>query len=374
MVGWPGWRGGLLTNALYWTFFLVLLWRPVNAEDRDTPLLMPLLLGFLGIASLWAAAEFLGFRPLLDNPYLPALQGRFRVTAFPIMNVGYTGWISGVWPLLAPLALLLAGRRRWGWLAAALLLLQCGVAAAQGNLAALVVAGALAAFAALTFRRAPWGAALLLVGALLSPPLTASLNAAGEELQRAGIVSDFASRDEFTGDATGLTTRGRLYLFDSVLRTIAERPLTGWGYETFHNNFYRNLAPQNIEPMVRYLIGAGDDEQVSLDGQTMTATKVVDGRPETRQLTLLMVKPHNYLLEEAYSNGLPALLFVLPLLGLVFWTLWQAHTEQAAYAFWAGLGYGGYLMGWFLNPSVTPLALVLLALGLRSAARQRDNR
>ena len=86
----------------------------------------------------------------------------------------------------------------------------------------------------------------------------------------------------------------------------------------------------------------------------------------------MCIRDSNYLIEEVYSNGFTALLFLLPLLGLMAWDLLRARTELSLFALLALLGYGGYLMGWFLNPSVTPLALALLALGLRSADRKRQ--
>lgn len=357
VVGWPNWYGGLLTNALYWCLLLLALWRPRGDMDsRATPLL---LLGFLAVISLWSTAEFLGVRPILGNPNLGFLQGNFSVTAFPILTVGNTGWISGLWPLLAPLALLFAWQQRYFALVAALTLLLLGVASTQGNLSALVVMGLLVSFAALTLRRTPQAALAFALAAALTLPTSA-------------VLADYSQQqNQFTAAATSQTTGERLLIFQSALKSATERPLTGWGYETFHYNFYRNLDPIAGEGLLRSIVTATPDERVGVSGTAVIAQKEVNGGTVTREATLLMVKPHNYLIEEIYSNGFTALLFLLPLAFLAARELLRAKTELAYLAFFAWLGYGGYLMGWFLNPSVTPLALALLALGLRSADRKR---
>ena len=370
VVGWPGWRGGLLTNAGYWLLFLLMLCRP--RDDREhRP--WPLLLGFLALTSLWATAEFLGLRPWLGNPLLGAVQGSFRVTAFPILTVGNSGWISGLWPLLTPLALVFAQQRRWAALLPTLALLLLGVAATQGNLSALVFSGLMLLFAGLTVRRSLPAALLLAACALLPAPVTSGLVDVSTWLQSRGAVAGQPQQNQFTAQTTEQTTSERLLIFTSGLRSAAERPLTGWGYETFHNNFYGHLTEQEREPILRRIINAAPDEQVSMSGLAVVARRT-DGRGTPREATLLMVKPHNYLIEEVYSNGFTALLFLLPVLGLIVRELLRARTELACFALLAWLGYGGYLMGWFLNPSVTPLALAILALGLRSADRARELR
>lgn len=357
VIGWPGWRGGLLTNALYWLLLLLALWRPRGDTDSRPA---PLLLGFLGVAALWSTAEFLGARPLLGNPHLGFLQGNFSVTAFPILTVGNTGWISGLWPLLAPLALLFAWQRRFPALLGTLVLLLLGVASTQGNLSALVVMGLLIIFAGLTVRRAPLAAVAFALATVLTLPTSA-------------VLADYSHKqNQFTAQTTSQTTGERLVIFKSALKTAAERPLTGWGYETFQNSFYRNIDLKAGEELLRSVVSATPDERVSVSGTAVIAQKEVDGQTVTREATLLMVKPHNYLIEEVYSNGFTALLFLLPLAFFAMRELLRAKTELAYLAFFAWLGYGGYLMGWFLNPSVTPLALAVLALGLRSADRRRE--
>ncbi|WP_261664610.1 O-antigen ligase family protein [Deinococcus sp. Marseille-Q6407] len=377
VIGWPGWRSGLLTNALYWATFLLALCRPVSgaAETaRHERQVWPLLLGFLGVISLWSSAEFVGLRPLLGNPYLGPLQGAFSVTAFPILTVGNSGWISGIWPLLTPLALLFARRRHWPLLLLSLAFLLLGVASTQGNLAALVFSGQMLLFAVLTVRRS-WLAALLLAGAAFLPPAaTNGLVELGRQVQNAGWapLQPADQENQFNAGTTAKTTSERLLIFTSGLRSAAARPLTGWGYETFQNNFYSHLTPEEREPFLRKIVGAQPDERVGVSGLAAIAQKEVNGETVTRERTLLMIKPHNYLIEEVYSNGFPVLLFLLPLLGLIAAELLKARTELALLAFFGLLGYGGFLMGWFLNPSVTPLALAVLALGLRSADRLRS--
>ncbi|MDO4263152.1 MAG: O-antigen ligase family protein [Deinococcus sp.] len=366
VLGWPGWRGGLLTNAMYWGLFLLMLHRPKDDHERRP---WPLLLGFLALVSLWSTAEFLGLRPWLGNTLLGAVQGDFRVTAFPILTVGNSGWISGLWPLLAPLALVFARTRRWAALLPTLALLLLGVASTQGNLAALVFSGLMVLFAGLTVRRSVPAALLLAACALLPAPVTSGLVDLNAQLRSAGQVTA-EQENQFTAQATGQTTSERLLIFTSGLRSAAERPLTGWGYETFHNNFYGHLSAQEREPLLRRIINAAPDEQVGMSGLAVVA-RPADGSGAPRETTLLMVKPHNYLIEELYSNGFTALLFLVPLLGLLARELLRARTELTLFALLAWLGYGGYLMGWFLNPSVTPLALAILALGLRSADRAK---
>lgn len=367
LLGWPGWRGGLLTNAMYWLLLLLMLYRPQGGVDRRP---WRVLLGFLALSSLWATAEFLGLRPWLGNPLLDGVQGSFRVTAFPILTVGNTGWISGLWPLLTPLALVFARERRWPALLPTLALLLLGVASTQGNLSALVFAGLMVLCAGLTVSSSVPAALLLLGCALLPAPVTSGLVGLNTWLQSTGTVAAQKDRsNQFNAQTTGQTTSERLLIFTSGLRSAAERPLSGWGYETFHNNFYSHLSAEEREPFLRKILKARPDEQVGLSGLS-AVTRPADGSAP-RERTLLMVKPHNYLIEEVYSNGFTALLFLVPLLFLMARELLRARTELTLFALLAWLGYGGYLMGWFLNPSVTPLALAILALGLRSADRAR---
>jgi O-antigen ligase len=274
LLGLPQRFEGLLGITGYVVFF----WLATAFHDRH---LRVVVWAASASAAVAGAVALLQSQGLVHFPGLESTAGRVSST---LGNPVYLGSLEAV-ALCLTLGLVVESRQTWQRVAAVALvafqaagLVESGSAGAFiGALAGASTLLALLALASRGRRLRPWlptpVAYLIVLGLLLSVAVGAVfLLSSGD-----GRVSDIvAGRDA--------SSRSRLEEWDGALRLIGERPIAGWGLDTFRAEF----------PRVRSLLAVQLDPAVA-------------------------ATPHNQWLYVAYAGGIPALLLYVVLLVVLAW-------------------------------------------------------
>jgi O-antigen ligase/Flp pilus assembly protein TadD len=274
LLGLPQRFEGLLGITGYVVFF----WLATAFHDRH---LRVVVWAASASAAVAGAVALLQSQGLVHFPGLESTAGRVSST---LGNPVYLGSLEAV-ALCLTLGLVVESRQTWQRVAAVALvafqaagLVESGSAGAFiGALAGASTLLALLALASRGRRLRPWlptpVAYLIVLGLLLSVAVGAVfLLSSGD-----GRVSDIvAGRDA--------SSRSRLEEWDGALRLIGERPIAGWGLDTFRAEF----------PRVRSLLAVQLDPAVA-------------------------ATPHNQWLYVAYAGGIPALLLYVALLVVLAW-------------------------------------------------------
>lgn len=380
----PHWKGWGLALPAY------LLWLLVSAQFSSMPgyswLGHPytqfgtlLLVACFGLAGLYRAVpvvpairllalctavmafltllEGLGFKPLAQVVHSPNM-------VYPAATVGHRPHLGG-WFAIMALAPAYFYRRRpldgwfWLWLISSLvgLGLCTTTSASIGVGVGILLWVAVATLKRHPARRAAWaGLALFAFSVLALPDVTRSL---GQALgQVPPTLKDYQSTGSF---------RPRLYMWKSAWNAALERPLTGWGTDTFGYQVFEHLSDADAEALFRAELGFGPEYTLEHKGITYYAYKPKAKNKKDRDAqtgSLLYIRPHNLIFDELYSNGFIGLiLFSLTLVAL-FWFIRRRNTEDFTYFTFAFLPYFIYLLAWFYVVSVTPLAFILIGIML----------
>lgn len=134
-----------------------------------------------------------------------------------------------------------------------------------------------------------------------------------------------------------------------------------------HYNFHRPLSESHTNAFISRVLPPKKDEIIHLKGNLIYATPKDQPNTVTQAQIYFMVKPHNALLEEWYSNGLIGLVLILSVLMLCVRQILQNGGFEEKILLLSCVLYGAYLMLWFTTIGVTPLAMVLLAFALRGS-------
>lgn len=217
-----------------------------------------------------------------------------------------------------------------------------------GLLAALVV---LSGLAVTRLRRSP--RQLLLLGSVIVFVSVLTLSTSPHAQGRLQRLSSAVQGDD-------PAMNSRVVFWQLGLRAIAERPLTGYGVDTFGDVAWWFATPAQADAMVKELLPREDAGDVLRVGKLALYRK--GGGLEFEALEPYRI--HNYLLDLAFASGVPATLlflgFVLSSLRLLFRT-GTALSWATALALLTYLLYGTV---WFATPNVDPLVWGLVGLGL----------
>jgi O-antigen ligase/Flp pilus assembly protein TadD len=309
------------------TGYVVFFWLATAFQDRHLRLVV-----WAASASAAAAGAIalLQSQGLVHFPGLESTAGRVSST---LGNAVYLGSLEAV-TLCLTLGLVVESRQAWQRVAAvALLACQAVGLVESGSMGAVVgaLAGAstllaLLALASRGRRLRPWlptsVAYLIVLGLLISVAVGAVFLLSSGDGQVSDIV---AGRDA--------SSQSRLQEWGGALRLIGERPIVGWGLDTFRAEY----------PRVRSLLAVQLDPAVA-------------------------ATPHNQWLYLSYAGGIPALLLYLALLVVLAWrTLAFLRDPTGDYArkllvclLAAGVvAYEAQSLFSFSLVTVTPLAAVL---------------
>jgi O-antigen ligase len=222
-----------------------------------------------------------------------------------------------------------------------------------GLIAALVV---LSGLAVTQLRRSP--RQLLLLGGVIMVASVLTLSTSPHAQGRLQRLSSAVQGDD-------PATNSRVVFWQLGLRAIAERPLMGYGVDTFGDVAWWFATPKQADALVKELLPREDAGGVLRIGKLALFRK--DGKLELG--TLEPYRIHNYLLDLAFASGVPVTLlflgFVLSSLHILFRT-GTALSWATALALLTYLLYGAV---WFATPNVDPLVWGLVGLGLGCSDR-----
>lgn len=382
LLGWTNWSGGWFTTFLFVTTLLLasLRWRAHPAGQAGSKpgsdRWLTVLFSFSALFSVLCILEMLGFWPVVGAPWFS--WGNIQITptkgwSFPAVTIGNSVWVAGIWVLLAPLPYLAAARSpRMALLWHALI--AAGLASTHSKAALGLYAGmhvGVGIWAFLRTRRHELTAALLCLA--LTVFTYPALRAANPLLYTAGIAGHLVDvTSEPTSSATISSFQGRLLIWKATSRLIAERPLTGWGAETLAHRFFQQFTPDEYQRYIRHELGVLPIQNVRREGSTHIVTSATDPEKVIRTEPFIMVKPHNALLEEIFTNGFPGLLLITSALGLIAWQILKRGGRRERVIL-SGIGmYLAFILFSFTLPAVTPLACVLLAFAVRGSSDRHD--
>lgn len=158
----------------------------------------------------------------------------------------------------------------------------------------------------------------------------------------------------------------RLYMWKSAWNAATDRPLTGWGTDTFGYQVFEHLTKEDAEALFRAELGFSKDYAVEHKGMTYYAYKNHGLDKDQQTGSLLYVRPHNLILDELYSNGFIGLsLWLLTIISLLVKVNKSTSPLSFIYFIVACLPYLIYLQAWFYVTSVTPLFFILLGIMLK---------
>ena len=322
------------------TGYVVFFWLATALRDQHLRVLV-------WVAS--ASAAVAGAVALLQSRgvHVPGLAPAGDRVASTLGNADYLGSLEAV-AMCLTLGLVVLSRQWWRRLTAvALFACQAAGLAQSGSVGAVigVVAGlstllVLLALASRGRRLRPWlpapVALLIGLGLLIGVTVGGALVLGSGNGRVADIV---AGRDA--------SSQSRLQEWGGALRLVGERPIVGWGLDTFRAEY----------PRVRSLLSAQLDPAVA-------------------------ATPHNQWLYLAYAGGIPALLLYLALLAVLAWrTFGLLRDPTKAYArkvlvclLAAGVvAYEAQSLFLFSLVTLTPLAAVLQG-GLVALTRTASSR
>ncbi|MCP2014137.1 O-antigen ligase [Deinococcus sp. HSC-46F16] len=378
LLGWVNWNGGYVTTSLYVLTLLLasLGWRDGRDAVGETRWLW-ILFGFSAVMAAICVLEMLGFSPVLGSPWF-AWQGRsldIGASSFPISTIGNSGWVAGLWLLLAPLPYLLKkASPAWSLAWHGLIALGVGSVHSKAVLFTYVAMHLAVAAYQLLSPDAPRGraaarpmllAATCIVVAWTSTGVMQSLNA---ELYERGVAGRLNSKIDLDQEAYRGSAAGRLAIYKASWRLIKERPLQGWGLETLQHRFYDVFTPAEYRTFIGPLVNLKPEESLRRFGSLHVVVHNDRPKQALRMQFFDIVKPHNVVLEEIYSNGLVGLLLLASALGLIVRQILVWGRFQEKMLLLAVTLYFVYLLLWFTTIAVTPLACVLLAFASRGAA------
>lgn len=296
------------------------------------------------VMSLLTIGEFLGFRPLslLLGP------GVELNTVYPAVTIGYRGHVAGllVMMVLSQLYLFRQQLRSSGfWTIFALACVALGCTSNTASYIAMIIS--LALFTLIEVRRGSFLVILVPVVALLAMNLYRPLTAVNAALISSGWVQQQASSKELSNTRTFST---RLLLWKAAIGMAEARPLLGWGAQTFHSHWYAHLSKAEGDRLFRLELGLPEERKMVRINDSVAYR---DAQGHTKPDQLNYFSAHNAVLDLLYAQGVLGVLsfaaFVLALLRHVV----QATRRSSLLALVAPLGYGIYLLGWFVTFPVT---------------------
>lgn len=302
--------------------------------------------------------ESIGLRPLA------ALIQSPRMT-YPAALVGHRPHLGG-WFAIMSLVPVFFYRNRpldsgfWLWMGAAF----AGLALATTSAATLGVLLGLLVWLALNLKTkrhaplAPAAALALLIAALFILPDVTRQATVTLNLPAAGTKSY----------ASTYTFQPRLLMWKAAANGAAQRPVFGWGDETFAYHGFDLLSEAEAKRLFRLELGLPADQPLWYGGYTYyTRAK---GEQDVSSGSIIYARAHNVLADEAYSHGWVGLTLLFAFLALFVARAYQSRSD-GSYVLLATTPYSVYLLAWFFVPTVTPLFFILLGVmvsELRSSA------
>ncbi len=369
LLGYKNWSTGYYFSALC---ILLLIISTLRYDKRRIVgftykpfFFMTLVLLFICIS------EILGFNVLLGSSWF-RFNGEplsLSKTSYPIAGVGNSGLLAGVWLLLAPLPLLVVKKNKivyYLWtLCIAIGLGSCHSKSTLLIYSIFVIIQGAYFLKSKNFILIFWCILTVIVSYSSLPIFQAS----NIFLYKYGLVNR-KNADNFNPSSKdySLSVRNRIIIYKSTAKLIAQRPMVGWGYETLQEKFFDTLNQSDYLYFISSVMQQKEDETVKRFGNLHILVKKANPKVGISAQVFTIVKPHNTVLEEIYSNGLIGFVLLASGLAVCVAFILKRRNRVALIFLTCCSIYTVYLMFWFTTAGVTTFAAILFGLAVRISA------
>lgn len=335
-------------GTLFYALVILYLWLTLTYAGKIS--LRPAM-AFCLIIPTVCLVEFIGFKPF---DWFTEMHYTIK-SAYPIVATGYRGHLAGLLTVTAGFVMAQILDRRRAVHPALYILLFLGflaVVCLSNTSSTLAVATGLLIIWLIKrdFKTTLISAALFMAAF----PTSTALSGLNKLLVNYHIVAT-ASHSEELNNTTTLQTR--LLLWKAALILFHERPVFGWGANTYENLWYSALKPQESDRLLRLELGINPDVPISRINDSIayrnSAGKVIPNN-------LIYGSSHNAYLDVLYSTGLFGVAALA--LMLVYVRTRQAWTPAALTL---TAVFGIYLLAWFpvstnFLPFIALLVLIVI--------------
>lgn len=374
LLGWTDWFSGYFLYLMCLFYFII----PMLSSRLENLVLGLNTLFWLSIITVFLCfLENIGFDVLLSNPLLQTLMHyRFNITSasFPVLAVGNSGYIGSLWLLFLPLPIVLISKNKSRQAIVWWVLLSTGIAATHSKISVII---AVIFFLSISFYLYKTKSiekshrTNLLISSFISIIIASFGNITMGQINSFLYTQRFVSRDAERAFDINRSFKDRLYIWQGALNAWKIRPMTGWGLETLPNTFFDHVPQSTLDYYGKIFAHKTDNESVRHFGNLLVIIPKYGKAKILRQVFTFNVKPHNYFIEELYSNGLVGLVLLVLFLTLTSrYCITSGSRESKLFL----LGFGMYLIylcGWFITIAVSPLAFILLGFAVHLAAKKR---
>lgn len=181
------------------------------------------------------------------------------------------------------------------------------------------------------------------------------------------------SQSNFKSYNSTSTLNTRLLLWKAAINAASDRPITGWGDETFAYQAFEHLDDGDARELLREELGLSKEYTIIHKGSSYYAFR--DGGIDGQTGSILYLRAHNIFIDELYSKGLPGLILFCCLILFLLQDVYKRNRESFTPFIISLVPYTVYLLAWFYVPTVTPLYFMLIGLmmaDLRNPNQQGD--
>lgn len=305
--------------------------------------------------AVFTLIETIGWRPIEGVFYSSGMQ-------YPATTVGFRAHLAGWFTIFAASGIFFYWKRKkdiWFWLISMSAILGISATTSTSAILGTLIAYALWLVYSViqkNLRNNIKHAVLLIAVSLvmyntMPPVMTALSNFLG--LPPASFKT--------YGESNTFSTR--LLLWKSAYNATLQRPLLGWGNDTYIFEVYKHLSPEDLEKLLRFATDFHEEGDISVHEDYVIRYKDAQTGEIKTELGMYH-SPHNILAEELYSKGFLGFFAFLSLIGSFFWYVRSKHIEMAFPIFLLILPYSIYLLAWFYVATVTPTFFIMLGMAI----------
>ena len=368
LLGWQDWYSGYFLYLMLMLFFVYI---SISSKMSDFSAGIHLLFWLSIFVAILCSIEYMGFDILLTSSFLQKTMHyafAFSSASFPVLAVGNSGYIGSLWLILLPLPLLLQSQKKWILSLIWWVFLAIGLSSTHSKIA-IIVAIVFFAIKFLDFirRKSTSGYIIMALCIVISFYGSSFFEYTNTILYNKHIVS----RNFKQNFDVARSTKDRLYIWEGSINAWKTRPLTGWGLETLQNTFFNYVSQDTLDYYGKVFAARKENESTRHFGNLLVIVPKYGKPVQLRRAYTSNVKPHNYFIEELYSNGIIGLaLLIAFLISVANYCLISGSRESKLLLLGFGM-YLVYLCGWFITIAISPLAFILLGFAVHLAAQKR---
>jgi O-antigen ligase len=356
MFGSPGSR----TGALFICLISLTFWLYSSSKEVSRNGLMI----FFILFNILTIFEYLGFRPL---SFITELNFKLDTT-YPAVTVGYRGQVAGLSLLLSLLPLYWFHGHYRSWQFWFFFILGCTALGCTTNSSAIIsLTLALILFAVINKSNLKILVISILAVALVSMNAYRPLSILGRHFYSIGWTKGQPDSKNITNTVTIET---RLILWHAGLNMFKDKPLLGWGPQTYNQQWYNFTSKADGDRLFRLEMGLTPKQKMARIGD---ASAYLDQEGKSHPLVLNYVAPHNAIIDILYSQGIIGFLALILFFILLLRYLFKQSNRNILIALLPFFAYTIYLLGWFITVPATGFCAILLGMTISNMPIKNKN-